>query len=480
MKRISSDATESIPISEAHARTEPSIRRSRMGATNQALIVGVLAAIAGWFMHVLSEKNERDAALPALPQRAEDSLKPQMITVAPVTLRTIVNEIDVIGTLTCFEEIPVSAMVDGTVLKLHSDVSSRINPGDVLMEIDPLEYELDVQQEQRSLQVDLAKLGLTEIPPSGWDVRETPSVAQAQARLNLAEARLNRLRKLEVENAASESDLDSAIGDFEAAKAERDNQILIANAGLANIRMKQTSLEIAQRQLRDTRLLAPHPTNVELQPDRLPSSRPLFVVADRMVGEGAYVRSGTEVLRLVVDAKLKLRASVPEKYSSKVAIGQRASISNSAETEPFVGTVSNIHPTVDPKKRTFEVEIQVENPEGRLKPGSFAKASIQVGERERAVTVPLEAIVTTAGITKLFVVDQGLAREYQVQLGMQTNTWAEVLAPGLPADSQVVTSGHQQLATGSPVEVRDSGAVESHEPADAANPRPDGAHESQP
>ncbi len=458
------------------------IARPRLGVTNQALIVGVMAAIAGWFLHVLSERNERDAALPPIPKRLDDSALPTIVTVAPSSIRSISQTIDMIGTLNCFEEIPISAKVDGTILNLHCDVSTRVPAGELLIEIDPESYELDVKQAQRSLEVDLAKLGLHMLPPADWDIQATPSVVQAQARFNLAENRLQRLRKLAADNAASDADLDAAISEFSTGKAERDSQILAANASLATIQMKQTALEIAQRKLKDTRIVAPAPSRelpISVSAGAPPS---LFVVSERMVSEGAYVRSGTQVLKLVIDAKLKLKASVPEKFSSVIALGQQASISTAAQTAAIAGFVTNIYPTVDPTNRTFEIEIQVDNQDRRLMPGNFAKASVQIGQRDNATTVPLESIVSTAGMNKVFVLEDGKAREYQVRLGTQSNEWVEILDPPFPANVSVLTSGHAQLSSGSLVQVRDApknssaNSIDRPTPsslgADGVNPQP--------
>lgn len=462
----------------SEARREPKTEKHRLGVTNQALIVGVLAAIAGWFLHVLSERNERDAALPTIPKVAEESLPPTVVTVSAASVRSIAQTIDVIGTLKCFEEIPLSTKVDGTVLGVHCDVASRVSPGELLIEIDPESYRLDAEQAERSLQVDLAKLGLTELPPAHWNVAETPSVVQAQAKLNLAENRLRRIEKLAADKAASDADLQAAIGEFETAQAERNSQILTANASLATIQMKQTALEIARRKLSETRISAPSPTFELPISKSAASGQPLFVVAERMVSEGAYLREGTEVLKLVVDSRLKMNASVPEKYSGHVALGQKASIMTASQTEPIPGVVSNIHPTVDPKKRSFDIEIQVDNQDRRLMPGNFAKVSVEVGARENATTVPLESIVTTAGINKIFVLQDGKAQEYPVRLGKQTTEWIEVLDPPFASEAVVITSGHLNLASGSVVQVRESPDKPAEAPAETPAAAPTAANQA--
>jgi RND family efflux transporter MFP subunit len=156
---------------------------------------------------------------------------------------------------------------------------------------------------------------------------------------------------------------------------------------------------------------------------------------------------------------LKLRLAVPESYSAKVKVGQLVTVYPSAGAEPVQGRVSKIAPSVDRVTRTFVVEVEVPNESGNYKPGGFAKASILVGDAERAVTVPSSSIYSLAGIQKIFVIDQGMAREHHVQLGEQNEDWIEISEPQLPVGAQVITSGQRLLSDGLAVAVRPSDSV---------------------
>jgi RND family efflux transporter MFP subunit len=131
----------------------------------------------------------------------------------------------------------------------------------------------------------------------------------------------------------------------------------------------------------------------------------------------------------------------------------------------FVGRVAHVGPAVDRVSRTFLVEVHVPNQKRRLRAGCFATAEIVVGEDHTALTVPEEAIVSFAGVTKVFVVAEGgsVAREIAVELGRGLEVggspaprhWVEVKGD-LPAGGLVVTSGQSQLADGVAVRVRES------------------------
>jgi RND family efflux transporter MFP subunit len=375
------------------------------------------------------------------------------VTVAPVQHRTVQRTVEAVGTLWGYEEVSLSAKVEGRVRRILHDVSDRVKPGEQLLEIDPTDYELSARQADKALAVELAKLGLTEIPPRGYDVMELPTVVQAQARLENARLRLDRAKT--AGRGTSAEDLADKGAEFRVAKAEHDNQILLARAGVASVRVKQEALAMARQQLEDTRIRAPVPTQTVPGAE---SSGPVYAITSRASAEGTFVKSGTEVFKLVIDQSLKLRLRVPERHVAEVRLGQAAEVRTVSYAAAFAGSVTRINPSVDPVSRTFEVEVLVPNPGSELKAGSFAKAVIRTSMDAEAVTVPLESVVSFAGIQKVFVVENGKAREAQVCLGVQDRDWAEVCKPRLARGALVVTSGLKDLADGTPVVVRSESA----------------------
>ena len=192
-----------------------------------------------------------------------------------------------------------------------------------------------------------------------------------------------------------------------------------------------------------------------------------YVVAQRFVSEGEMVRAfpSTPVLELVIDRVLKLRARVPERFSSQIKVGQTVEVRVDAWPDTiFPASVTRLSPTVDARNRTFELEAAVPNPDRRLKAGGFAKADIVVNEVAEATTIPLEALVRFAGVNKVFRVDKGVARETLVDLGGHGPGWVEVTR-GLAPGDEVATSGVGQLADGRKL---------------AQSPRPDAARTDAP
>ncbi len=410
----------------------------------------VLWATACCLMVALGCSRQEREKLPAEADASLENSQAVKVTVQPVTFRAVQRQVGVVGTLHGYEEISLGAKVMGRVRKISHDVADRVKPGEVLLEIDPTDYQLDVRQAQKSLQVELAKLGLLDLPSAKIDVTRVPTVIQAQVRRENAQTRMERAKTLVARKASPEEELTEKTSEFRVAQAEYDNQVLVAKTGIAAIQVKQEALAIARQQLQDTLIRVPEPS----QPVPGAGKGVTYVITSRPVSEGSYVTSGTEVFKIVIDQPLKFRGPVPERKSGEVRLEQKAAVYTAAYQHPFSGVVTRINPSVDPQTRTFEVEILVPNTQGELKPGGFAKTAIYTEIDQHSATVPLEALVYFAGVTKIFLVEDGRAKEVQVTLGVQDTQWVEIASPKLPEGAQVVTSGQTAIAHGTEVAQR--------------------------
>jgi RND family efflux transporter MFP subunit len=415
-----------------------------------AVVVGAAILATAWTLGYAGLGGPPREALPQEPAAVEAPPGAVAVTLESVALRPVQRTIETVGTLHPFEQVIECAKVEGRVRKILHDVGDRVKPGDLLLEVDPTDFELSVRQSQRALEVEQAKLGLSEVPTGEFDVSQLPIVVEAGVKATRAKDRLDRVRALVERNALTKEELGNATSDFRSLEAEYQNQILIAKSGLATVQMKQEALAIVTQQLRDSRIAAPRPSTN----DPAVVGDMTYAITSRSAAEGSFVRIGTEVFKLVIDRVLKLKVPVPDRYVAEVKEGQKVTVKTAAYDKAFEGTVTRINPSVDLTTRTFEVEIQVPNPDGVLKSGSFAKAAIVTRMDAETQTAPLDSIVRFAGITKIFLSDGGKARELQVTTGATTSQWIEIVSPKLPPGAQVVTSGQSLLSNGLPIFVR--------------------------
>ena len=164
--------------------------------------------------------------------------------------------------------------------------------------------------------------------------------------------------------------------------------------------------------------------------------------------------SGQAILVVQKMAPVKLTINVSEQYYSKVKKGDEVSIELDAYPgETFKGKVSLIYPTVDAMTHTFPVELNVANEDLKLRPGMFARATLNLGTLNHVV-VPDLAIDKRAGSGDRFVYvyKDGKVHYSKVELGQRLGDRYELLS-GVENGAQIVIAGLAKLADGKEVEV---------------------------
>ena len=371
------------------------------------------------------------------------------VKVAPLTYQPVERTVEVVGTLRGWEDVTIGSKRTGRVAQVHHDMGDRLKPGEILVNLESVDADLNVVQAEKRLLVELAKLGLHEMPSANFDVTAVPSVVEAKVKIDRARQNLTREKSLVQRNAGTAQDMQNAESDLKAAEASLDIAVLSTQSTLANTLASKTALELARQVCIDMEIHAPIPSK---QPPG--HQGPLeYAVGKRSVSEGQMVREGDPIIQLVMEDPLRLWTNVPERFSSEVELGQDVRIHiASSPNDVFTGKVARINPAVDAVSRTFQVETVVSNPKGLLRPGGFAKASILTNRQDRAATVSQTSIVRFAGVTKIFVVEGNKVRAINVATGLEGPGWVEVIGQ-LPDEAMVVTDGYTQLADGSLIEV---------------------------
>jgi multidrug efflux pump subunit AcrA (membrane-fusion protein) len=206
--------------------------------------------------------------------------------------------------------------------------------------------------------------------------------------------------------------------------------------------------------------------------EKAPVESPLTGIIGRVyVDKGTNVSPQTAVAVVVDIDRVKVHLDVPEKYLPQVSIGQQARVRVEAyPNEVFTGTVTRISPVVDIETRTAPIEISIDNPGHRLKPGMFAGIQLVLEKRENVPTVIKEAVIGRPPSTHVFVIEKvkdqrrdvtptgdvtptrDVARMRDVTLGLRENDRIEVLK-GLEAGDIVAVMGQERLRDGSAVSV---------------------------
>ena len=334
------------------------------------------------------------------------------ITATPVAIREVKRTVEMVGTLTGWEEVTVSNEAPGTIEKILVDLGDKVKKGQRLILFDQREAKLAIAQADANLQA------------------AQKAVIQAQAEWRDADLHLKRMQQLHGEGIVATSQLDVAKARFDSIEAQ-------VRAREVDIERFRALVDLARKHLSDTEIVAPITGEVR----------------QRLVSIGEVVKDKTPLLQLVITDPLKFQGMVPERFAPEIKIEQPVDVRVEAFAErTFPGTVMRVSPAVDVQTRSLVLETRVPNADRQLKPGFFAKGQIVTGVNPQAVFVPEEAVYTYVGINKAFVVQDGTVQERQVKLGVRQNGQLEI-TDGLRLGETVATSSLAQLYQGAKIKV---------------------------
>jgi multidrug efflux pump subunit AcrA (membrane-fusion protein) len=376
------------------------------------------------------------------------------VAVATGELASVQRHVRATGTLFGEEQTLIAAKVAGRVEAVFHDMGDELKPGEPLLRIEGVDYELALAERRRAFEQALARLGLEALPKSeAFSVDSLPAVERARLQAENAKARFERGQTLHKRTPPAMSDQDFA--DIETAweVAQADHQVarLNAKAQLAEARALEAQVATAAQRLADTTHVVPRGQRPGSGAEEGAIDTGYeYVVTARRVSTGDYVLVGAPMFELVDPDPLKLRVRVPEREVAHVRLGAKAQLWVDAYKTPFEGSVARINPSVEARTRTFEVEIAVPNGDRRLRAGSFAKVAIESEVESEVLLIPRTALTVFAGVHKVFVVEDGKALERVVTLGQEVDERVEIVK-GLGPKETIVPAPPAGLSSGTPV-----------------------------
>jgi len=364
------------------------------------------------------------------------NLPVKQVRVGEAESRRLIRTVTAPGTLAADEQATLSFKVAGRLSEIRIDLGSLVRRGQAIAQLESTDFKGRENQAEAGLQQARVRLGL---PPQGDDDRvdteNTALVRQARAFLDEARANRERTQQLVNQGIQSRAELDRVESAYKVADSRYQDAVEEVRNRQAVLLQRRSELSLARQQLAETTLYASFDG----------------AIRERRASAGEYMASGAPVVTVVRLHPLRLRVEVPEREAQGIRVGQSVSVIVEGEASgSHSGRIARLSPAFEEQSRTLVIEAEVENHLGRLRPGSFAKAEIQTTHTSEAVMVPASAIVTFAGIQKVFTVKDGKAVEKNVVVGKRE---ADLVAvEGLEPGTQVILSPGN-LVAGQPVTI---------------------------
>ncbi|WP_458525723.1 efflux RND transporter periplasmic adaptor subunit [Onishia taeanensis] len=361
-------------------------REQAMKTTIRLVIVIIVLAVAlggifGWKYLKMQEMGAQNA-------QAQPPSPVEVVTIESQSWRPALSSV---GSLRAINGVEVANEVAGVVSDVAFESGQRVSQGDVLIRLED--------------SVDQAALAALE--------------AQAQ----LANETYKRFSNLLPRNAVSQSQFDEARADYQAARADAEQQ---------------------RAQLNKKTIRAPFDG----------------VVGLRQVDLGEYIAVGTPIVDLNMLDPIHVDYSVPERALGQVAVGRSIELTVAAHPQRvFEGEILAIAPSINESSRTLNVRARLDNSDSALRPGMFAEISTLSADTREVLTLPRTALsFNTYGdfVYRVVENDQGqtIASRQQVTTGTARGDVIEI-SEGLSVGDQVVATGLLRLRDGQPVKVAD-------------------------
>ncbi|HKP10972.1 MAG TPA: efflux RND transporter periplasmic adaptor subunit [Blastocatellia bacterium] len=336
----------------------------------------------------------------------------------------------------------VGAKVDGRAVRVLAEPGQQVKAGQSLILIDSPQ----VADLRGQLIEARAKLRLAEQKRERTAKSENRAAAiQAKNRLDLAQATLDRKKRLLALGAVAGKEVAEAETEYKNAKAEYEFQSSIQ----ITREQQEAASEVEQEQavvMRLTQSLAALGAVAGGQGGIIGVASPISgTVVDRHVSLGQAVNQGSELLTVMNLTSVIIEAQLPESQAGRVQPGQRLVARLPGDPDhPFEGKVKSVGSAVDPAKRTVPVRARVTNVGTHLKHEMAVEVRIASGSRKSGLLVPASALVDDEGLKVVYVKGGERYERRPVTVGTINYKWAEVLS-GVEAGEEVVTAGAYQL-----------------------------------
>ena len=332
---------------------------------------------------------------------------PLTVELGQVSRKSIEEQFTVVGNLIGDATVSVAPRAAGRLQEITVRLGDRVARGQRIAKLEDYELIEQVKQAEAAQEVSIA------------------TIRQREAELKVADANAQRSRNLFERQLLPKQTLDDTESRFDAAQAQLD---------LARAQSAQSKARLEELRITLANTVITSPLN--------------GVVAKRAVDPGAFVSQNVPVVDVVDIGRVRLVANIVEKDLKSLHAGNATQVEVDAYPgETFTGRIARVSPVLDPTTRTAPIEIEIPNPNYRLKPGMYARVNITTGTRKDALVVPSNAVVDLGGRRGVFQPQNDTAVFRVIQVGLEQPDVVEIVG-GLSENDTVITTGASALRDG--------------------------------
>ncbi len=406
----------------------------------------LLLLLAGWCWHRRAAAGEGDAAQPIV------SVRLARAEIGPIT-----QPLDLVGTITARQEATISPKVSAPIAQMGLLKNRVVHKGDVLAVLES--RDLNGQQAEAAAALREAQIGVTNVGQGAiplTNAQDVKVVHDAKATVENTRKTYERRNVLYDQGGISKKDLEASLLDV--TKAEDDLKLAERSAALHQGTTNPSDLAAARSKAEQA---SGHLATLQAQAGYATIRAPFDgVIGDQFLYQGDFAAAGTKLLTIADTSTVIVKASLSVDAAMRVHAGDTATVQpDSLPGVTLQGRVNLVGSAADPQSRAVELWITLPNADGRLRPNSAARVTVNSGN------VPNAVIVTTAAVTldatngnsgTVMVVDgQSVAHEVKVTTGAHSRERTQITS-GLHGGETIVIEGNYGLPDGAKVQNADA------------------------
>jgi HlyD family secretion protein len=377
------------------------------------------------------------SAEPAQQPAAAAESQVKSVKVAPVAKKSIGEPLEQVADISASVQMNIVTKVNGDVLEILKKRGDRVEKGDVLFRIDPTDLEIQKEKAQLSIASTQEQMSKARQDLADGKQEMKDAITKMESALRDAEKGYNKLRndydlglvpKIQLEQA--ETQLNSLRLDLEGMNRKLKN--LENTNSLSQLEYGLKTADVSLREL-DRGL-----SNTEVK------ATVGGVLTDLPVEIGMTLSPGIPAATVQQLDPVKIQAELTEEAAALVRGKQELNFYVPGTVDKTKATVSYLADVIGAQTKSYSLELNVPNPDFKLKPGSKAQILLTEEKDQIVVTVPTLSVVREGGDTYVFVINGNAAEKRKVQLGRLHETYQEVLS-GVKEGDQLVISGQNQL-----------------------------------
>lgn len=333
----------------------------------------------------------------------EEKLVP--VEVAAVQKGDLTQDLTVTGEIEAGTEVNILPKISGRVAAVHVQAGQLVSAGTVLLELEGTQARNNLLSSQAAVEMQ-------------------------RANLEAAQKSYDRTKRLLEEGAVSQVQFEQVETQLKLAQAQYNQAV--------------AGLEIAQDNYQEVLVTSPI------------SGKVAYIDAE--VGELVGMQS--PVAGVVDLSTAVVKVNISENVVKTLTVGQQVDVQINALNKTVPGQIKSIAPKIDTRTKAFPVEIQIANPNGEILAGMVAKITLATGQVKDALIIPAKAVLDHNGNKKVYVVENGVAREREVKIGISSRDSVEIIE-GLKENEKVIVSGNRLVGEGQKVKIVNDGTAGS-------------------